>query len=144
MNFDDLKCSRMKGFSYLFLRLSSPWLKKILNFDDLKCSRMKDFSYLSSEYFHHGWRKFWILMIWNAPEWRISATIFFSEYSIFTMELFVEREVQFLTFPDQRGPFPDFSWLFLTFPDPAQKTPIFSWFIIPYDPCTEYFCYSFI
>ena len=24
-----------------------------------------------SDYFHHGWRKFWILMIWNALKWRI-------------------------------------------------------------------------
>jgi hypothetical protein len=37
-----------EDFSYRFLRVSSPWLKKILNFDDLKCSRMKDFSTLGT------------------------------------------------------------------------------------------------
>ena len=81
------------------LRLFSPWLKKILDFDNLKCPRMKDLNhpsetiftmveencgFLSSEmpqnegfepvisdYFYHGWRKFWILMIWNTLKWRI-------------------------------------------------------------------------
>ena len=27
---------------------------------------------IAEEYFHHGWRKFWVLLLWNAPEWRIS------------------------------------------------------------------------
>ena len=84
-----------------YLRIPSPWLKKILDFDDLKCLRMKDLSCLSqinftmveenfelwwslipknkgfelliSEYIHHGWRKFWILMISNA-QWRTWTT----------------------------------------------------------------------
>ena len=75
----------------------SPWLKKILSFTALKCSRMKDFQWLLGntftmveenfefycsemlqnewfpmiiwEHFHHGWRKFWVLLLQNAPEW---------------------------------------------------------------------------
>ena len=31
----------------------------------------KEFGPFISDYFHHGWRKFWILMIWNALKWRI-------------------------------------------------------------------------
>ena len=85
-----------------YLRMSSPWLKKILDYDDLKCPRMKDLIHLSrhiftmveenfgfrwsempknegfdqliSKYLHHGWRKFWTLMIWNFQEWSIWTT----------------------------------------------------------------------
>ena len=30
------------------------------------------FLMIVGEYFHHGWRKFWVLLLWTAPEWRIS------------------------------------------------------------------------
>ena len=30
------------------------------------------FSMIVGEYFHHGWRKFWVLLLWNAPDWNIS------------------------------------------------------------------------
>ena len=85
-----------EGFIWAaYLRIFSPWLKKILDFDNLKFPRIKDLNHLSrhiftmveenfgfwwpempkndgfetliSIYFHHGWRKFWILMTWNAP-----------------------------------------------------------------------------
>ena len=74
----------------------SPWLKKTLSFTALICSRMKDFEWLLGNtftmveenfefycsemlqnkgfpaivkgYFHHGWRKFRVLLLWNAPE----------------------------------------------------------------------------
>ena len=69
-------------FQNVHHRISSPWLKKILDFDDLKCSRMKDFNMFITEYLHHGWRNFWILMLWNTPEWRISKR---SSQNIFTM-----------------------------------------------------------
>ena len=86
----------------IHLRLFSPWLKEILDFDGLKCPRMKDLNHLSQtiftmveencgfwwsetppewriwtthlDYFHNDWRKFRILMIWNAPEWKIWST----------------------------------------------------------------------
>ena len=91
-----------EGFEPPYLRISSPWLKKILDFDDLMGPRMKNLNHLFqnifimvkenfefwwseipknegfepliSAYLHHGWRKFWILMIWNAQEWRIWTT----------------------------------------------------------------------
>ena len=71
-----------EGFQNVHHRISSSWLKKILDFDDLKCSRMKDFNMFITKYLHHGWRNFWILMIWNTPEWRISKR---SSQNIFTM-----------------------------------------------------------
>ena len=40
----DFRAFPPNEFQLLYLRTSSPWLKKILNFD-LKCSRMKDFSF---------------------------------------------------------------------------------------------------
>ena len=44
---------------YLKLHLYSlPWLEKILNFTDLECLKLHSNSPL-------GWRKFWILLIWN-------------------------------------------------------------------------------
>ena len=36
--------------------------------------RNKGFEPLILDYFHHGWRIFWILMVWNAAEWRIWTT----------------------------------------------------------------------
>ena len=39
------------------------------------CSEMLQnewFLMIVGEYFHHGWRKFWVLLLWNALEWRIS------------------------------------------------------------------------
>ena len=78
----------------------SPWLKEILSFTAMKYSRTKDFQWLLGnnftmvegkfefdcseilqnegfsmivgQYFHHGWRKFWVLLLWNAPDWNIS------------------------------------------------------------------------
>ena len=58
-----------EGFEPLISGKSSPWLRKISDFDDRKCPRMKDlFEPLISEYLGHGWRKLWVLMIWNAQE----------------------------------------------------------------------------
>ena len=64
-----------EAFQNVNHRISSPWLKKILDFDDLKCSRMKDFNMFITKYLHNSWRDFWILIIWNTPEWRISKSI---------------------------------------------------------------------
>ena len=83
----------------VYVRISSPWLKKIFDFRGLECLRMKDLDCLSqniftmveenfwfswsgmlqnewfgrliSENLHHGWGKFLIFVVWNAPEWRI-------------------------------------------------------------------------
>ena len=63
-----LKYSRMKDFKNDFLTLFSPWLKKILNFATRKYSKMKDIKDNFSNYFHNGWRKFWNLWFWVAPE----------------------------------------------------------------------------
>ena len=82
-----------------YLRIYSPWLKKKLFSWSGECLRLKNldslfqnrftmveeifwFSWsgmlqnegsgrLISEYFHHGWRKFLIFVVWNSPEWRI-------------------------------------------------------------------------
>jgi hypothetical protein len=78
-----------EGFQNVHHRISSLWLKKILDFDDLKCSRMKDFNMFIPKYLHHSWRDFWILMIWNTPEWSISKR---SSQNIFTM---VEKKLGF-------------------------------------------------
>ena len=64
-----------EAFQNVHHRISSPWLKKNWDFDDLKCSGMKDFNTFITKYLHHGWRDFWILIIWNTPEWRISKSI---------------------------------------------------------------------
>ena len=58
-------------FYVVFSRTYSSWLKKILNLDDLKCTRMKNVLLSLAEHLHHGWRKFWIFIIWNEPEWKI-------------------------------------------------------------------------
>ena len=55
----------------IFNAFYTKWLKKISNVHVLRPTRMKDFHEILIEFFHHGWRKFWILMVWNAGEWRI-------------------------------------------------------------------------
>ena len=50
---------------------------------------MKNLSKLITEYIHHGWRKFWIPVVWNAPRWRIWVS---SLQNIFTM---VEENFEF-------------------------------------------------
>ena len=59
-------------FPLIIQRILSPWLKKILTSTAQKCSRMNDFHWLLREFFHHGWRRFWALLLWNASEWTIS------------------------------------------------------------------------
>jgi hypothetical protein len=78
-----------EGFQNRYHRISSPRLKKFLNSNDLNYTRMKDFKTFITEYLHHGWRKFWISMILNAPEWGISTCL---SQNIFTM---VERIFEF-------------------------------------------------
>ena len=60
-------------FEQVHYRISSSWLKKILDFSCLKCSEMKNLSMFITEYLLHGWRKFWISIVGNAPKWRILA-----------------------------------------------------------------------
>ena len=55
-----------------WLGIFLPWLKKILSCIAPECSQMKDFYCLLGNTFHHGWRKFWLSLLWDAPEWRIS------------------------------------------------------------------------
>ena len=57
--------------SIYFIKIFSPWLKKILEF---QWSQRLQYEGLL-KYFRHGWRKFRISMVSIAPEWRIS--IFF-------------------------------------------------------------------
>ena len=57
-------------------------IEKCFNKIAVSSSRMKDFNMFITEYLHHGWRNFWILMLWNTPEWRISKR---SSQNIFTM-----------------------------------------------------------
>ena len=75
--------------SAIFLRIISPWLKKILNFDHLKFFQSEGFQPFFWEYFHHGWRTFWILIIWSCS--RMKNFSYFSE-NIFTI---VEENFEF-------------------------------------------------
>ena len=68
-----MKCTKMKDLG-AYLRISSPWLKKILDFDDLKCPRMKDLNHLSQNIFTMVIENFWIRIIWNFQKWRIWIT----------------------------------------------------------------------
>ena len=72
LNFTTLKCSRMKDFHWFLDNTFTMVEEDFEFFLALECSRMKGFPFISGEYFHHGWRKFRILQLWNAPEWRIS------------------------------------------------------------------------
>ena len=54
------------------VRLSSPWLKKNSNFKASKWLRTNNFNF----YFHHGWKIFWILELWNGLEKTLPTSIF--------------------------------------------------------------------
>ncbi len=71
------------------MTISSSWLKKILIFDFLKRLRIGlILLLLCPDYFHHGWRKFWKLLLPNVPEWLNSI--------IFVSRLFSPRLKKFL------------------------------------------------
>ena len=50
--------------TYLFFTM----VEENLKFHLLKCSRIFYFRAVDLFTFHHGWRKFWNLISWNAPE----------------------------------------------------------------------------
>ena len=55
-------------FEQVFYKLFLPWLKNFLDLNCLECSRIKNFSKFITKCLHHGRRKFWISIVWNAPK----------------------------------------------------------------------------
>ena len=73
--FAQFKTCREKILSWSSSCLSRNTFTKVEENFELYCFEMlqnERFPLIVKEYFDHGWRKFWVLMLWNAPEWRIS------------------------------------------------------------------------
>ena len=66
-----LKCYRMNDFERL-LRNTFTMVEENFEFYCSEILQNEGFIMIVGEYFHHGWRKLWVLLLWNTPEWGIS------------------------------------------------------------------------
>jgi hypothetical protein len=72
--FYGLKCYSSAIFITFSSFRASPWLKEICKFGLLKRSSLATFvTFPSHSRLHHGWRKFWDLVSWDAPVWLLSS-----------------------------------------------------------------------